>query len=246
MPSAPRTSVLMPAYNAVSTVKHALRSVLDQSDEDLEVIVVDDGSTDETFLAALSLRDPRVRVFQIRENSGAAAARNHALRQAHGRYIAFLDADDLWLPGKLEAQIAAMQNSGIPLSYTGFYRDNGRRRKTVSVPPKVTYAQLLRGNVIGCLTAIYDSEVFGKSAMPDIRLRQDFALWLDLLKRTDHAIGLQKPYAVHFRNKGSLSSNVIANAVGTWYLYREFAQKSPLESAGYMASHYLNRLRSIG
>lgn len=236
----------MPAYNAVSTVTHALKSILSQSDDNLEVIVVDDGSEDETFMAALSVRDPRVRVFQIKKNSGAAAARNHALRQAHGRYIAFLDADDLWLPGKLEAQIEAMQRTGIPLSYTGFYRDDGKTRKTVSVPAKVTHAQLLKGNVIGCLTAIYDSDTFGKSAMPDMRLRQDFALWLDLLKRTDHAIGLQEPYAVHFRNRGSLSSNTIDNAIGTWQLYREYAQKTPLQSAGYMASHYINRFRSIG
>lgn len=234
----------MPAYNAVSTITHALRSVLNQSEANLEVIVVDDGSEDETFLAALSLRDPRVRVFQIKTNSGAAAARNHALRQANGRFIAFLDADDLWLPGKLEAQLDLMEDTGVPFSYTGFYRDNGSSRHAVSVPPKVTYEQLLRGNVIGCLTAMYDSEEFGKSAMPDMRLRQDFALWLDLLKRTDHAVGIERPLAVHFRHAGSLSSNAIDNAKGTWELYREFEEKTPMQAAGYMASHYLNRLRS--
>ena len=131
------------------------------------------------------------------------------------------------------------------MSYTGFFRDDGATRKTIEIPPEVTYAQLLRGNVIGCLTAIYDSKLLGKTPMPDLRLRQDFALWLALLRRADKAIGIAEPLAVHFRKPGSLSSNIMANAVGTWRMYREAEALGRVRTARLMASHYLNRYRAI-
>lgn len=236
----------MPVFNAAETLDRAVRSVAAQSVPDWELLLSDDGSRDASMQVAqrLAAAEPRIRLLHSAANTGAAQARNRAIRAAQGRFVAFLDADDEWLPDKLERQIEFMRSRDVAFSYTGFYRVRGGRRREVRVPASVDYETLLGGNVIGCLTAVYDTAAFGKVMMPDLRLRQDFGLWLKLLRRTDRAWGVQAPLALHHRRPGSLSAGR-ARAIGaSWRLYREVEGLSRLKSAHVLCRHLLRRLLS--
>lgn len=239
----PAVSILMPAYQAAATLAAAVESVQAQSWSDWELILADDGSTDGTWDLARGFGDPRIRPIHRPRSEGAAAARNHALDHATGRYIAFLDADDLWLPEKLARQIPFMAETGAALSYTGFLRrwPDGRER-VVPVPDRVDRATLLRGNVIGCLTAIYDTERLGKVPMRPLRRRQDYALWLDILARVPEARGLMEPLAIYRVSPGSLSANRWAATRDTWRMYREAAGLTRAETAWCLSSHLWRRL----
>ena len=242
----PAISVLMPAFRAAATLAEAVESVRAQSRGDWELVIVDDASDDATaeILARLAAAEPRIRAARLAVNGGAARARNRALAMARGRWIAFLDADDLWLPDKLARQIAFMEASGAALSYTGYIYADGPRRRRVRVPDRVDRAGLLRGNVIGCLTAIYDSAALGKVEMPDIRLRQDYGLWLKILAKLPEARGLDEVLAVHRRHRGSLSAGGWRRLAATWALYRRTEGLGRLQAARCLAAHLRNRLRA--
>lgn len=254
MPKPPvAVSVLTPVWNAQATLARAVASVVGQDFADWEMIIVDDGSTDNSWaeITRLAEGEPRLRPLRQAANGGAARARNAALEAAQGRYIAFLDADDEWLPGKLSRQIAMMERTHAAFSYTGYWRVRGEvqdtRRRQVRVPETLDHATLLRGNVIGCLTAIYDTGVLGKVAMPDLRRRQDYGLWLTLLRRVDRAHGLPEPLAIYHQAPGSLSSRGIGGKIGaqidTWRMYRAVEGMGPVRAAGYLAQHLWQRLR---
>lgn len=244
----PRVSVLMPAFNAAETLADAAASVVAQSAADWELIIVDDASADGTraVAEALTRSDPRIRLISLERNGGAAAARNMALGAARGRYIAFLDSDDLWLPHKLARQIAFMEQTGTALCYSGFWRmragEPDTARRLVRVPDRIDRAGLLRGNVIGCLTAIYDRDRLGDCPMPDLRLRQDYALWLDILSRTPHAHGLDAPLAVHRQRSGSLSANKWQAIRATWFMYTGHLRLPAHRAAWYLGQHLVKRL----
>ncbi|TNJ40946.1 glycosyltransferase family 2 protein [Phaeobacter sp. B1627] len=249
---APAVSVILPVYNAQATLERSVASVLGQSFEDWELLLIEDGSQDGSaeLCARLAVEEPRIRLLRQEANTGAAAARNAGLRQARGRYVAFLDADDIWLPEKLQKQIGFMQETGTVFSYTGFWRQQAGgsadqtlvSRHRVRVPAAVTRAQLLRGNVIGCLTAVYDQTYFGPLEMPPLRMRQDFAFWLLLLSRCPEARGMDEPLAVHYVTPHSLSSAKGRAMRATWDLYRRHLGLPAGQALWYMSSHLLRRL----
>ncbi len=243
----PLISVIMPAYNCAPDLGEAVASVQAQTCTDWELIIVDDASTDHSFAvaAALAAKDARIKVVQLAQNGGAAVARNTAIRLARGRYIAFLDADDLWLCAKLEQQIAFMTAWNAALSFTAFTRQSGVRRTHVTVPRTVTRTQLLHGNVIGCSTAIYDTNMVGKVEMPDIRMRQDFGLWLRILALTPQAFGLDEALTIYRRKANSLSSGLFRRTGFTWRLYRDIEGLGRVAAARCLAAHLLNRARAL-
>lgn len=245
--AAPLVTVVMPAYNAAVTLPRSLAALRAQKMEAWECCLVDDGSTDETWALAeaIAAAEPRLRPLRLARNSGAAAARNVAIAAARGRYIAFLDADDEWLPDKLSAQLAFMEERGAAFSFTGYLRQapTGRCQR-VRVPEKVDHARLLRRNAIGCLTAMYDSAVLGRIFMPEFRLRQDYGLWLRILRQIPEGHGLDEVLAIHHRRRRSLSSSRLRASRATWGLYRQHEGLSRPEAAACLASHILGRLRS--
>ena len=178
---APLFTVVTPVWNAAATLAEAVESVAAQTLPDWEQILVDDGSTDgsRAAAAALAAADPRRRLLAWDDNRGAAEARNAAIRAARGRYIAFLDADDRWHPDKLARQLAQFRATGAGLVFSAYARVDaaGRRLGTVTVPPRVTRADLLDGNVIGCLTAAYDTRRHGRVEMPPLRRRVPAPAW---------------------------------------------------------------------
>ena len=238
-------SILTPVRNGAEVVGRAIRSVQAQTMADWEMILVDDGSEDDTVaqILALAADDPRVHLLRHETGAGAAAARNSALAAARGRYVAFLDADDAWAADKLALQLALMAKTGAGLCYTGFTRISGTGAHVVEVPATVTRAQLLRGNVICCSSAMYDRALLGSVPMPDMKLRQDYALWLTLLDRLPQAVGLSQSLVQLHVTPGSLSSNRLRASWATWQMHRGYFGVGPLRAAYYVAAHLYGRLR---
>lgn len=218
-------SVITPLYNSEFFLSESVTSVLNQTYSDLELILVDDYSVDNSIdiIHSIMEHDSRIKLIQMSENFGAAVARNKAIEAAQGRYIAFLDSDDIWLPDKLEKQIEFMQQNSVAFSYSAYQQidELGNLIKDIHVPEKVSYHDILKSNSIGCLTAIYDTEYFGKVYMPLIRKRQDLGLWLKLLEMSDYAYGLQENLAQYRVHSNSISANKLSAAKYQWQLYRE-------------------------
>ncbi len=209
-------SVVMPVYNKEKNVSEAIASVLGQSHENLELLVIDDASEDDSLERIKDFKDPRLHCLRRAENGGAGKARNEGIQKARGRYIAFIDADDIWLEDKLAEQIRFMRNENCPFTYTDYYLmdENSRFTHRVSSPSWVDRKKMKKNNYIGCLTVIYDTHALGKVYMPERRKRQDWALWLLLLDRTDRAMGLGLPLAAYRISNDSLSRK-------KWGLIRE-------------------------
>lgn len=241
----PEVSIITPCYNASSTLARTVESILQQTFTDWELLLVDDCSSDDTCERAepFSQHDSRIILVRQQHNGGAARARNKGIELAKGRYIAFLDADDSWHPEKLERQLKLMQANNWPLSFTSYTRigENGEIINQVGVPETVTYRELLKTNVIGCSTAIYDTAAVGKVTMPDMRKRQDFGLWLKILKLTPKAYGINsEPLTTYRVMSNSLSSNKGKTAGYNWHLYRQEEGLSLIKASYYFA-HYALR-----
>src|SRR5690554_4363141 len=237
----PLVSVITPLYNCSKYLEQTIQSVISQTYENWEMIMVDDCSTDNSIKIAqhYAVQDERVKIIQLEKNSGAAVARNTAIEAAQGRFIAFLDSDDQWLPHKLETQLAFMQKQNVAFSYAAYEKMNeeGAVIGSVGVPDKVCYRDLLKVCSIGCLTAMYDTQKLGKVYMPLIRKRQDLGLWLKILKQTPYAYGVQDILAQYQLRSDSISANKRVAAQYTWRLYREVERLS-FPVASYYFSHY--------
>lgn len=244
-------SVIMPVFNKEQYVSEAIDSVLGQSHGDLELLVIDDASSDDSLERILGFRDPRLKCIQRKENGGAGIARNEGIRKARGRYIAFIDADDVWLEEKLARQLRFMQDEKAVFSYTDYYLmdEQGRLTSRVFSPSRVDLGTMKKNNYIGCLTAMYDARALGKAFMPDRRKRQDWALWLDLLRRTDHALGLQTPLAAYRITKSSLSRDKLSLVRENYLFFKEVLGCNDLVSALYFTrflfAYSLHKITSI-
>ena len=234
-------SIITPLHNSEKYIEAAIESILNQTIVNWELILVDDCSTDQSVLLVgmYIKQDSRIKLIKLEKNAGAAVARNVAIEASSGRYIAFLDSDDLWLPHKLEIQISFMLDMNCPFTYAAYDKINefGKVTSHVGVPTRVNYNELLKTCVIGCLTAIYDTQYFGKVEMPLIRKRQDFGLWLRLLKKVDYAYGIQESLGRYRVRSDSISAKKTNVAVYTWVLYREI-EKLSLIKASYFFAHY--------
>lgn len=235
----PLVSVIMPVHNAAATLGASVRSVLGQTHSSLELLITDDASKDESpdLLAEFAAADDRVRLRIAPERGGAARARNLAIERARGDYIAFLDSDDMWLPEKLERQLDFAQRTAAPLTFTAYCKidsdhtgeaaDYVQSDRVVQVRDQVGYRQMLLQNHIGALTAMYDRNQLGTRMLPDIRKRQDYALWLSILRPGLTARGLDVPLALYRAGQtGSLSSNKLSLVPYNWSVYREQEQLS--------------------
>jgi len=238
----PIVSIITPVYNSAAYLDGTVQSVLEQSFSSWELIMVDDASTDDSLSIARLYKeqDKRISVISLKENSGAALARNRGIEAAKGRFIAFLDSDDQWLPQKLERQIAFMIDGSIAFSYSAYHKidHEGTVIGMTGVPERVRYSDLLKMNTIGCLTSMYDTRIFGKVYMPSIRRRQDLGLWLKLLKKVSHAYGISESLAQYRVRPGSVSANKWVAAQYTWRLYRDI-EKLNIFLSSYYFSHYM-------
>ncbi|MCK4293064.1 MAG: glycosyltransferase family 2 protein [Planctomycetes bacterium] len=228
-------SVITPAFNSAPFIKDTIESVRAQTYKNWEMIVVDDASKDSTcqIIEQWARKDERISLLRLSQNKGPAESRNSGIKAAKGRYIAFLDSDDIWLPDKLSLQIKFMQKHKCALSYTAYRKidkDGNPISNTIKVPEIVTYKKLLSSNFIACLTAMYDSKILGKVYMPDILKRQDYCLWLKILKMGYEAYGLNECLSLYRVRSNSVSRNKIKAASYQWEIYREL-EKLPLRKS---------------
>lgn len=244
--SPPLVSVIMPVFNAALFLRQAIASVQAQSKSNWELLVVDDGSTDHSLLilAGMAATDPRIQLLTTGGNLGAGAARNHALEAARGRYIAFLDADDIWHPEKLRLQLEAMRQAGLPFSCTAYQRHLLKTGENflIGVPAYASRAALLKTNTVACSTVIFDRRYFGSRKMSSVRRRQDFLLWLDLLLDTPSVLGVSLVLMTYRQHDTQLSASKIMAAKDTWKMYRQSLGLSRTQASWYFSNYALRGL----
>ena len=236
-------SIVVPVYNSEKYIALALQGVVSQTFMDFEVIVVDDFSVDgsasivETFCS----RDPRFFLVRNKENIGAAKCRDKAVQLSKGRYIAFLDADDFWLPQKLQKQIGMMQNAGAAMSCTAvdIVDSSGAILGARDVPAIITYDILAKRTPVVNSTVILDSCQVGRVSVPDIRRRQDFALWLKIIREHGPALGIPEKLGGYRVHEGSLSRNKFISAVYTWKVLRDLESLSFFRAMYYFSFYSL-------
>ena len=195
-------SVIIPSWNTGKFIAESIQSVIDQTYENWELIIVDDCSTDNTDEVVAKFTDKRIRYFKNEKNSGAALSRNRALREANGEWIAFLDSDDLWNPDKLEHQINFMNKHGYTLSYTEYEKIDEESKPLniyVSGPEKVNKHKMYNYDYIGQLTMMYSAKEFGMIQIKDIKKNNDYAIRLQLYKKSDTCAYLLKENLAKYR-----------------------------------------------
>lgn len=244
----PLISIVTAVYNCEQYIAETILSVIDQTISDWELLLVDDASLDSSLeiIQTFARKDSRIKVIALDKNSGAATARNKGIEAATGRYIAFLDSDDMWVPEKLQVQTDVMNSQGAAVSCTAYFKmsENGEKTDRKIVPPDlINFKMLLCSNCIGCSTAVYDTNLVGKVYMPDIRRRQDYGLWLNILRLGHTAIGIRKPLAYYRIRTASLSRNKVKAAYYHWLVLRAGANLSWHKKIYYFMFYMLNGIR---
>ena len=211
-------SIIMPNYNGAKYIKETIESVLAQTYQNWELIIVDDCSTDDSVEIVKSFDDKRIRLLHNEENSGAAVSRNYALREANGKWIAFLDSDDLWSNDKLSKQLSFMIEKNYDFTYT-YYRvcNNGEWEDFIRISPKkVTLRKLYNYCYFSTITVVYNREKIGLLQIPDIKKRNDYALWLMALRKCN-AYLYPEVLSFYIRHTGSLSTAPIRKLIKYHY-----------------------------
>ena len=218
-------SIIVPAYNCEKFVGKTLESICSQTYKDLEIIIINDCSVDQTaqVIKNYALMDKRIRSYNNEKNIGVSATRNYGVSLARGKWIAFLDSDDYWLPDKLEKQFALIERTKADLCYTGcnFINHTGKElNSTFKVAEKITYKQLLYQNIIVCSSVLVKKKLLLKHPMCGDEMHEDFAVWLKILKEGNSAYGVNEPLVMYRISKGSKSGNKIKAAKMTYKVYK--------------------------
>ena len=240
-------SIITPMYNAKETIESTIASVRAQTYKNWEMIIVDDCSSDGSaaYVEQCVLQDQRIHLIRHKQNCGIAETRNTAMQHARGRYVAFLDSDDLWLPQKLEKQIAFMREHDAAFSHTAceVVNESGQKiGKIRHVPLQVRYGELLKGNVINCLTVVIDVKRIGRMVMPAIR-HEDYACWLEILQKEEYAWGLDEVLAEYREVGTSMSGNKFRVAQWQWKIYRDYLKIGLIKSCYYFVHYTWNALK---
>jgi teichuronic acid biosynthesis glycosyltransferase TuaG len=263
-------TIILPFKNAEAFLPETLASVQAQTFTSWRLVLIDDGSTDDSRLIASRFTHntggKKACIIDLK-GVGVAEARNYAVRLAQTRYVAFLDADDVWTSDKLAVQLAAMQAHGAAFSYTAFKklsRDSVVGPNEFSVPEAITYERLLAGNPIRCFTVVYDQFKLGPVLMPNIKMRNDLLAWLDVLRKlgqraapdsevlpgalepagTRPILGINTMLGYYRQYSTSLTGNKLRAAKYQWIAYRDFLKLSIPRAAGYYLLYAMNGLRS--
>ncbi len=222
-------SIITPTYNCAKFIGATIESVLNQTYQNFEMIIVDDASKDNTEKVVKSFKDKRIKYIRLSKNSGPAVARNRAMEEARGKYMAFLDSDDLWKREKLEKQINFIKKNKYKIicsDYEQIDEEGNKLNKIIPCKKKVNYNGILLSCPVGNSTVFYDVSKLGKFKVPNIRKRNDDALWLQILKKEEYMYG-QKEVLMEYRiRQNSVSSNKLSLIKYHWQLYREIEHLS--------------------
>lgn len=250
----PLVSIIIPAYNAEKYIGFAVDSVLDQTYQKFEILIIDDGSQDNTrkIMEEYSKKDDRIRLLYNEHNLGVAATRNKGIELAKGFYICFLDSDDMWVSTKIEEQIQVLEDMNADFVYTSYRMidDNGNEcYESFKVPKYVNFKDLLKFNVIGCSTVMIKKEIVNKYNFDDKFYHEDYVLWLNLLKLGYKANGIKKPLVKYRVYKTSKAGNKFNSAKKRFKIYREYLHLSLLKSVWYSmryAIYGLKKYKKVG
>ncbi|MBI9052574.1 MAG: glycosyltransferase family 2 protein [Bacteroidales bacterium] len=241
-------SIITPSYNSTSFISETIESVLAQTYDNWEMTIIDDASQDnsvdiiENFVKA----DARITLIKLDKNVGAGDARNRGIEKARGKYIAFLDSDDVWHEEKLEIQIKLMEDSQTPISFTGYtIMDEPliKSKSIINVPQSVDLKEYLKTTIIGMSTAIINRDIVGEFKLSSIRTRQDGVLWIELLKKGYTAIGLNMQLTKYRSRKNSISANKLKAIKRIWYIYRKYAGLNLFYTFYYFMFYIINNIQ---
>lgn len=240
-------SIITPAWKAASYIVETIASVQAQTYSNWEMLIVDDCSPDNTceIIEELSAQDDRIRLIRRPENGGPARARNGALLHARGRWVAFLDSDDLWLPTKLATQLAFHKAQGGVISFTEYRRissDSQRAGHLIRVPSRLTYDDLLSNTAIATSTVLIDRQLTGEFEMLPIYY-DDFGCWLELLRSGGFAAGLNQDLMRYRVVEGSVSRNKWRSALEVWKTYRQVENLNIFRSTWHFSFYFFNALK---
>ena len=241
-------SVIMPAYNMERFIETAIRSVMNQTYRDWELLVIDDGSKDATcaIVERLAAEDARIQLIRNEKNMGVARTRNRGFDLCRGDYVALLDSDDVWHPQKLEKQLARMQQTGADLSYCSYalVGETGERVKAdYLVPDSIDFEGLLRENVIGCSTVMLTAEVTASYRFTADFYHEDYVLWLELLRAGKKAAGCREVLVDWRYLQNSRSFNKAQAAKNRWKIYRAYLKLPLLKCVAVFGSYATLSLR---
>ena len=248
MEKQPLVSVIMPCYNMERYIADTIHSVINQTYTDWELLIVDDASTDGTVALVQSIaeQDERIRFSVNAEHSGIAPTRNRCIENSTGQYLAFLDADDVWHPNKLQQQLQFMQEHKVEFSYSSYdlIDENGKTLgKTIHTAGDLNYNDYLRNTIIGCSTVMLDKDRVGLVTVPDFRTSEDTATWLDILKKGFKAYAIEEPLTSYRIRRKSASSNKMKAAADLWRVYRQHEKMSFFKTLCFFFSYAFNAIK---
>ncbi len=250
MQKKPEISIITPVFNAAHTIQRTIDSITNQTTDQWQLILIDDKSTDDSLkiIEKAALNDDRIHILKNKRNLGPAHSRNEGIRLAKGRFITFLDADDCIEKEKLKMQIEFMKKNQFEFTYTDYWiHKPGFPTHRFYTPDKVSYRDILKSNPISCLTAVYDTSRIGKIYMPNILKRQDYGLWLILLKQhVNYAHRMDGCFATYYLQDNSVSSNKWKAAQFQWKIYREYENLNFVEACYYFTHYTLRGLKKYG
>lgn len=243
-------SVITPTYNCAKFIGETIESVQAQTYQQWEMIIVDDCSTDNTkeIVDKYIKEDSRIKYFCLENNAGAAVARTKAMELANGEYMAFLDSDDIWPEEKLKKQLAFMKKHDVAFSCTAYEQidENGKSlNKIIKTVPKADYNRVLLDCPVGNSTVMYNVEKMGKFEVPNIRKRNDDALWLRMLKKEKYIYGMKSVLMKYRIRQNSISSNKFKVIKYHWILYRNIEHLSIVRSVFHIAYWCVIKLLKI-
>lgn len=243
-------SIIVPVYNAERFLKDTIETVKQQTYTNWELIFINDCSLDSSveIIENEMRKNSKIKLLQLENNSGTAIARNTGIKEAKGRYITFIDADDIWNKEKLEKQIKFMQENNCAFSFTSYEFANEEgigNGKIVRVPHKINYKQALKNTTIWTSTVMFDVKKLGKELiqMPNVKRGQDTATWWKVLKKIDYAYGIDEILSYYRRTNNSLSANKLIALKRTWNLYRNVEQLNVFYSFYNFCWYILNAVR---
>lgn len=226
-------SIIMPTYNCAKFIGKTIESVIAQTYENWELIIIDDCSKDNTEEVVSEYKDNRIKYHRLENNSGAAVARTEAMKKASGRYMAFLDSDDLWKKDKLEKQLEFMNKNNYNFTCTEYEQideEGNKLNKVIKVKKRADYNRILLDCPVGNSTVMYNVEKLGKFEVPNIRKRNDDALWLQILKKEKYIYGMPDILMEYRIRSNSISCNKLSLVKYHWQLYRKIEHLSVFRS----------------
>lgn len=243
----PLVSIITPSYNSSRFIEDSVRSVLNQTYNNFELIIIDDCSKDDSWqlIQELIKQDDRIQIYRLEQNSGAAMARNFGIQVANGKYLTFLDSDDLWDEDKLEKQVHFMQENHYVFTFTNYRMIDERGNllnRIVECPKIIEYKELLRNTTIGCLTVMLNIEKLGKVTMPNLQ-PEDTALWLRILRNNHKAYCLQETLASYRVVGNSASNNKLKVAKKMWVVYRKSENINRWKASWYFVNYAWNAVK---